>query len=162
MAHGPCLAPTVFFLREILRALCLTGIFNHFEIELGGQIKNRVHVGHLAVQMHGNHAVTGLPVRLWMARFAPESHLHSFSKYWRSFPGSMLRSARRCRQNQIGRRLDMASVVAINVFGTVTTISPERIPTAIPQTVRHPCRCRPPRRTVIHKTERSPVQIPAP
>src|SRR6266850_4912735 len=34
MAHGPSLAPTVFLLGEILRALCLARIFNHFQIVL--------------------------------------------------------------------------------------------------------------------------------
>src|SRR6267143_6374964 len=54
MAHGPGLAPTVFLLREILRALGLARIFNHFKIVLGGQIKNRVHIGHLPIKMYRN------------------------------------------------------------------------------------------------------------
>src|SRR6185295_19868708 len=35
MTHGPRLAPTVFLLREMLRALCLTCILYHFQIVQG-------------------------------------------------------------------------------------------------------------------------------
>jgi hypothetical protein len=54
VSHGPGLAPTVSLPREILRALCLARIFNHFEIVLGGQTKNGLHIGHLPIELYRN------------------------------------------------------------------------------------------------------------
>ncbi len=41
--------------REILGAMRLAGVFNHDQAILFGQIENSVHVGHLPVEMNGNH-----------------------------------------------------------------------------------------------------------
>src|SRR5215813_1530001 len=48
------LEPAMFFVREILCTLRLAGILNHFQIVFSGQLKDWIHVGHLAIEMHGD------------------------------------------------------------------------------------------------------------
>src|SRR5262245_25062698 len=47
--------------RSILRAMCLAGIFDDQQAEARGDRRNRVHVGHLPVDVNGNDGFEGLP-----------------------------------------------------------------------------------------------------
>ena len=54
LADGAGLAPAVFLLGEIFRAVGLAGIFDDDELVAIRQLQDGIHVGNLAVQMYGN------------------------------------------------------------------------------------------------------------
>ena len=97
------------------------------------QFQDRVHVGHLAVEVDRDdrrHSAFCFPVdqssrSLNHGRTAP-------SRYSRRFSGSRLYVASSMSTNTVrAPACEIASVVAMNVFGTVTTASPAPTPAAI-------------------------------
>ena len=50
-AHGSGLAPAALLLREVFRAVRLAGVLDDDQVVAGGQLQDRVHVGHLPVQV---------------------------------------------------------------------------------------------------------------
>src|SRR3979490_806213 len=55
VSHRAGLAPAIFFLREILGAMRLAGVFNHDESKAVRQFKDWIHVRGLPVQVNGDH-----------------------------------------------------------------------------------------------------------
>src|ERR1700727_1490451 len=54
VAHRPGLLPAVLPSRKVLRTVCLAGILDNKNAILVRQLKNSVHVSHLAIEMHGD------------------------------------------------------------------------------------------------------------
>src|ERR1700721_3794012 len=51
-ADGPSLHPAIELIREVFGSVRLTSILDHDEIVLAGQPEDRIHISHLAVEVH--------------------------------------------------------------------------------------------------------------
>jgi hypothetical protein len=60
-AQGAGLAPPALLLREVLRTMCLAGVLEDGEVVLRGQLGDRIHVGHLAIQVNRDDGRHGPP-----------------------------------------------------------------------------------------------------
>ena len=80
-AQRPGLAPALLLAREVLGAVRLAGILDDQQVVLAGEIQDRIHVGHLPVQVHRHdrgHRPAGAPVARTPGRCG--SGVHSLSR----------------------------------------------------------------------------------
>src|SRR5690348_10335413 len=64
LAYRTCGQPSILLLREILCTVRLTSILNHDQVVLFCDFNDRIHVGHLTVEMNRYHSCDGLPEQL--------------------------------------------------------------------------------------------------
>src|SRR5690348_1004892 len=60
LAYPACGQPSILLFREILCTVRLASILNHDQVVLLCDFRNRIHVGHLTVEMHRYHGCDGL------------------------------------------------------------------------------------------------------
>ena len=164
-AHGAGPAPRALPLREVLGPVGLAGVLDDRELVLRCQLEDRIHVGHLPVEMDGDDrghraaACAGSRAGPSAGRGGTGARDTPAAS-----PDPWCTWARRCRRSRSrAPACEMASVVAMNVSGTVTTVSPGRTPAAISAkrraSVPLPTATQRPRR---RRNRRSPARTPRP
>ena len=146
----------------------LAGVLDDQQVVLRGQISR---IGSMSAicpyRCTGTIAVTGLPVRLLIARPSRVARALRLQVRAQLRRVHACRCARRRRRNPAcAPACEIASVVAMNVFGTVTTVSPGFTPAAISANrsasvpLPTPTQCRAPQNSAKSRSNPSTIGPP--
>src|SRR5207249_536422 len=130
--HRSGFPPAPLLPREVFSAVRLAGVLDDHEVVPGRQLENRIHIGDLPVQVHRDQGRDRAPGAM--------AHETAGDRVGCT-PGLEVRPERlgvhRVRslidvdEIRPGPAWEIASVVAMKVSGTVTTVSPARTPAAM-------------------------------